>query len=69
MKKWSDEKNALALAIAYTCLAIFTIVYVLYRALDPLQIVVAVSAVSWWIYYAKLRKKRQKKRQEENNHE
>ncbi|MCI8913218.1 MAG: RnfABCDGE type electron transport complex subunit D [Lawsonibacter sp.] len=65
MKKWSDEKNALALAIAYTCLAIFTIVYVLYRALDPLQIVVAVSAVAWWIYYAKLRKKRQ----EENNDE
>ena len=65
MKKWSDEKNALALAIAYACLAIFTIVYVLYRALDPLQIVVAVSAVAWWIYYAKLRKKRQ----EENNDE
>ncbi len=65
MKKWSDEKNALALAIAYTCLAIFTIVCVLYRALDPLQIVVAVSAVAWWIYYAKLRKKRQ----EENNDE
>ena len=65
MKKWSDEKNALALAIAYTCLAIFTIVFVLYRALDPLQIVVAVCAVAWCIYYEKL----PKKRQEENNDE
>ena len=65
MKKWSDEKNALALAIAYTCLAIFTIVCVLYRALDPLQIVVAVSAVAWWIYYAKLRKKRQEEKNDE----
>ena len=59
MKKRSDLKHSLAMAIAWTISAILAIALILQRGAGSLRIITAViftaDAVLWWMNYAKKR--------------
>ncbi len=71
MKKRSDLKHSLTMAIAWTFSAGLAIALVLYRDATPLHIAVAalftVDALLWWLRWYRL--KDDYKKQEEQNHE
>mgnify|MGYP006865387228 FL=1 len=71
MKKRSDLKHSLTMAIAWTFSASLAIALVLYRDATPLRIAVAalftVDALLWWLRWYRL--KDDYKKQEEQNHE